>query len=208
MPRTTHLEQRRNAAGNWIMDAGGASRKFGVCHTAHFNAAPAESGFSLQLNNNDKILCTHAVPRGIRTHVCMEKKKRALRHAGAETHLLYYTKRYISVKSFLVKKRRERSAVESISLWLSLCITRKQETFLCFMGQTGIKLLKLAFFILTQSLARSLFSMYINPPIIKKCGVVLLSLCYTCHKHYVIFAAQAKTERARRSFERGCRHLQ
>jgi hypothetical protein len=57
------------------MDAGGASRKFGVCHTAHFNAAPAESGFSLQLNNNDKILCTHAVPRGIRTHVCMEKKR-------------------------------------------------------------------------------------------------------------------------------------
>jgi len=86
------------------MDAGGASRKFGVCHSAHFNAAPAESGFSLQLNNNDKILCTHAVPRGIRTHVCVEKKKRALRHAGAETHLLYYTKRYISVKSFLVKK--------------------------------------------------------------------------------------------------------
>jgi hypothetical protein len=76
------------------------------------------------------------------------------------------------------------------------------------MGQTGIKLLKLAFFILTQSLARSLFTMYINPPIIKKCGVVLLSLCYTCHKHCVIFAAQAKTARARRSFERGCRHLQ
>lgn len=138
---------------------------------------------------------TRGAKRNTRTCVWKKRKRTARRCKRGATHLLlYYTKRYISVKSFLVKKDgREVPWRASRSDSLPVHYTQAGNLSL-FYGSDGNQTTQVGlFYPLTHSLARSLFSMYINPPIIKKCGVVLLSLCYTCHKHCVIFAAQAKT---------------